>query len=102
MSAIKPIRLGDIITLKRGYDLPAKDRLEGQYPIISSAGISGYHNEYKVEGEGVVTGRYGTLGNMYFVDENYWGRLGLNLECLNRINLLSCCHVRREVVSAGR
>ena len=72
MSAIKPKRLGDIITLKRGYDLTANDRLEGQYPVISSAGISGYHSEYKVEGEGVVTGRYGTLGKMYFVDEKYW------------------------------
>lgn len=40
--------------------------------MISSAGISGYHNEYKVEGEGVVTGRYGTLGEMHFVDGKYW------------------------------
>jgi type I restriction enzyme S subunit len=40
--------------------------------VISSAGISGYHNEYKVEGESVVTGRYGTLGEMHFVDGKYW------------------------------
>ena len=40
--------------------------------MISSASISGYHNEYKVEGEGVVTGRYGTLGEMHFVDGKYW------------------------------
>jgi len=40
--------------------------------VISSAGITGYHDEYMVEGKGVVTGRYGTLGEMYYVDGRYW------------------------------
>ena len=65
-------RLGDLINLKRGYDLPESQRLPGPYPVISSAGISGYHNEYKVDGVGVVTGRYGTLGEMYYLDGKYW------------------------------
>ena len=72
MSKVNPKRLGDLITLKRGYDLPEKDRTPGPYPVISSAGVSGCHNEYKVEGQGVVTGRYGTLGEMYYVDGKYW------------------------------
>ncbi|MEE2603076.1 restriction endonuclease subunit S [Alcanivorax sp.] len=72
MSKVSPRRLGDLITLKRGYDLPEKDRVPGPYPVISSAGISGVHHDYKVEGPGVVTGRYGTLGEMYFVDGKYW------------------------------
>jgi type I restriction enzyme S subunit len=72
MSVVKPKRLGELITFKRGYDLPEKSRVFGSFPVISSAGISGYHNEYKAEGEGVVTGRYGTLGQMYFVDGKYW------------------------------
>ena len=65
-------RLGDLINLKRGYDLPESSRRNGPYPVISSAGISGYHDEYKVDGQGVVTGRYGTLGEMYYVDGKYW------------------------------
>ena len=72
MCKVKAKRLGDLINLKRGYDLPVSQRLYGPYPVISSAGISGYHNEYKVEGEGVVTGRYGTLGEMYYVNGKYW------------------------------
>ncbi len=72
MSKVSPRRLGDLITLKRGYDLPEKDRVSGPYPVISSAGVSGFHNDYKVDGQGVVTGRYGTLGEMYFVDGKYW------------------------------
>jgi len=65
-------RLGDLINLKRGYDLPESQRKPGPYPVISSAGVSGYHDEYKVEGKGVVTGRYGTLGEMYYVEGKYW------------------------------
>lgn len=72
MSKVSLKRLGDLITLKRGYDLPEKDRIAGPYPVISSAGVSGFHNNYKVEGKGVVTGRYGTLGEMYFVEGKYW------------------------------
>lgn len=65
-------RLGDIVNFKRGYDLPVQDRIEGPFPIISSSGISGYHDQYKVEGEGLVTGRYGTLGKMHYVNGKYW------------------------------
>ncbi len=72
MSKVIAKRLGDVINLKRGYDLPESQRVSGPYPVISSAGITGYHNEFRVEGEGVVTGRYGTLGEMYFVDGKYW------------------------------
>lgn len=72
MSNVASKRLGSLITLKRGYDLPEKDRVPGPFPVISSAGVSGYHNEYKVNGQGVVTGRYGTLGKMYFVEGKYW------------------------------
>ncbi len=70
----KPIkkRLGDIVNFKRGYDLPSYNRRDGNYPIISSSGISGYHSEFKIEGEGLVTGRYGTLGEMYYVNGKYW------------------------------
>ena len=65
-------RLGDVVNFKRGYDLPSYNRIEGQYPIVSSSGISGYHAEYKVEGEGLVTGRYGTLGEVYYINGRYW------------------------------
>lgn len=64
--------LGEVIRLKRGHDLPARERIHGEIPIISSSGITGYHNSAKVEGPGVVTGRYGTLGEVHYVDRPYW------------------------------
>lgn len=64
--------LGNVLNFKRGYDLPSSQRIIGDIPIISSSGISDYHNTYKKDGEGIVTGRYGTLGNVYYVNGKYW------------------------------
>ena len=64
--------LGDVITLKRGHDLPERKRVAGQVPVVSSSGISGSHNEAKANPPGVVTGRYGTIGEIFFVEEPYW------------------------------
>ncbi len=65
-------KLGDILEFQRGYDLPSKCRIKGPYPIISSAGFSGWHTEYKCSGENVVTGRYGTIGEVYYFNGKCW------------------------------
>jgi type I restriction enzyme S subunit len=65
-------RLGDVMTLKRGHDLPADLRQEGDVPVVSSSGITGYHKEAKAIAPGVVTGRYGTLGEVFFLEQDYW------------------------------
>jgi type I restriction enzyme S subunit len=64
--------LGDVIRLKRGHDLPASDRVPGEIPIVSSSGVTGFHNVAKVAGPGVVTGRYGTLGEVHYIEDDYW------------------------------
>jgi type I restriction enzyme S subunit len=64
--------LGDAVTLKRGYDLPGHSRHEGEVPIVSSSGITGFHNEAKVRAPGVVTGRYGTLGDVFSIAQDFW------------------------------
>ena len=66
------MKLGDAIELKRGYDLPSRDRRDGPFPIVSSSGISGRHAEAKAKAPGVVIGRYGTLGEVHYVTEDYW------------------------------
>ena len=66
------MRLGSFLTLKRGYDLPSSNRQKGEVPVVSSSGITGHHSVAKVEGPGVVTGRYGTLGEVFFVQQDFW------------------------------
>ena len=64
--------LGEVIELKRGYDLPKRNRISGCIPLVSSSGITDYHAESKVKGPGVVTGRYGTLGEVFFIPTDFW------------------------------
>jgi len=64
--------LGEIVTLQRGFDLPSRLRTPGAFPIVTSSGIEFRHNVFKVQGPGVVTGRYGTIGEVFWVEENFW------------------------------
>ena len=64
--------LGDFIELKRGYDLPQAKRCTGDVPLISSSGHSDFHNVAMVKGPGVVTGRYGTIGQVFYVGADFW------------------------------
>ena len=64
--------LGEVIELKRGYDLPQRDRRSGDVPLVSSSGVTDHHAEAMVKGPGVVTGRYGTLGQVFYIEKDYW------------------------------
>ncbi|MEB5478926.1 restriction endonuclease subunit S [Shouchella clausii] len=65
-------QIKDVAPLQRGFDLPASKVVSGKYPVCYSNGIANYHNEFKAEGPGVFTGRSGTIGNVFYVKENYW------------------------------
>ena len=64
--------LDQALFLQRGFDLPNGDRVPGDVPVYASTGINGFHNEARVRGPGVVTGRSGTLGQVHYVAEDYW------------------------------
>ncbi len=64
--------LAKVATLQRGYDLPADVRAEGTVPVVTSGGIVSTHSAAKAPGPGVVTGRYGTTGQIFYVEHDYW------------------------------
>lgn len=66
------VQLGVLIELQRGHDLPADQRVEGPYPVVSSGGVSGWHHRFACPGPAVITGRYGTVGQVFYVDEDCW------------------------------
>ena len=68
----KTYKLKDIATLQRGFDLPTKKRVSGNVPIVAASGIGGYHNQAKVKGPGVITGRSGTIGKVMFQKNDFW------------------------------
>lgn len=64
--------LGDLITLQRGFDITKAAQSDGSYPVVSSSGVTSFHNQFMAEGPGVVIGRKGTLGTAFYIPENYW------------------------------
>lgn len=62
----------EIVTLHRGYDLPSDDREEGTYPLFSSNGLTDYISSFKIKGPGVVTKRSGTIGNVFYSNNDFW------------------------------
>jgi restriction endonuclease S subunit len=72
MSDFFDTTIGEQITLQRGFDITKKQQEAGCVPVVSSGGISSYHNEAKVNGPGVVLGRKGTLGTVFYIEDNYW------------------------------
>jgi len=61
-----------IAYLKRGYDLPVQCRNTGDVAIYAANGIVGYHDEEKVQGPGVITGRSGTIGSVMYSEKSFW------------------------------
>lgn len=64
--------LGQALQLQRGFDLPHHARRPGPVPVVSSAGICGTHDQALVPGPGIVTGRYGTLGQVFYIPQAFW------------------------------
>ena len=66
--------LGDLVKLKRGYDLPAQDRvMDGDIQIIGGGGPNGFHNVAKAPTPGIVIGRSGAgIGKAWWSDEPFW------------------------------
>ncbi len=65
-------RLGDVCPLQRGFDLLTTRLRQGSYPVVYSNGVLNYHHEFMVKGPGVVTGRSGTIGNVHYVEKDFW------------------------------
>ena len=66
------VRLGEVATLQRGVDLPIQDRVPGSVPVYGSNGILGTHVQTLHPGPGVITGRSGSIGVVYFSTGPYW------------------------------
>jgi len=72
MNNWKDCQLGDILTFQRGYDLPKKQMINGEYPVVGSNGIIGYHNEYTTETPSITIGRSGNTGKPFITYSRSW------------------------------
>ncbi|WP_311240223.1 MULTISPECIES: restriction endonuclease subunit S [unclassified Xanthomonas] len=65
-------RLDELLILQRGFDLPAQIRVAGKFPVVAAGGINGMHHKAMVKGPGIITGRSGVLGNVFFELSDFW------------------------------
>ena len=68
----KELYFREIVKLLYGKSLSAKKRISGKYNVYGSGGIIGTHNDYLVEGPGIIIGRKGTVGSVYFEKNPYF------------------------------
>lgn len=64
--------LGDSIVLNYGKALKAEIRVEGDVPVFGSSGIVGWHDKPFVNGAGIVVGRKGNVGSVYWSNRSFY------------------------------
>jgi type I restriction enzyme S subunit len=64
--------IGEQVTLQRGIDITRAAQRTGDVPVVSSGGISSFHDTPAAKAPGVVLGRKGVVGSVYFIEDDYW------------------------------
>jgi type I restriction enzyme S subunit len=65
-------RFGNVAELAYGKSLPDKLRCTGDVPVYGSGGIAGTHDESIVDGPGVIVGRKGSVGTVYWEERSFF------------------------------
>ena len=63
-------KLNKYISLEYGKALPEYERIDGEFPVIGSNGIIGYHNDYMIEAPCIIVGRKGSVGKVKYIEQN--------------------------------
>jgi len=71
-AAWERVPLGDRVTLNYGKALKADDRSDGPCPVYGSSGIVGMHEKALAAASGIVVGRKGNVGSVYWCPKDYW------------------------------
>ncbi len=67
-----PTKLERHIELAYGKALKKDARVEGKYRVYGSGGVTGSHHEFLVPGPGIIVGRKGTVGSIYWEPDNFY------------------------------
>jgi type I restriction enzyme S subunit len=66
------VPLGDRVALNYGKALKAENRVGGPYSVYGSSGIVGFHEKALTQGPGIIVGRKGNIGSVYWCAKDYW------------------------------
>jgi type I restriction enzyme, S subunit len=87
----KVVKIEDVIELLYGKSLTKTNRTKGNIPVYGSSGIIGFHDEYLCSSSGIVVGRKGHVGSVfwsqnpfYVIDTAYYVKTELPLQYVYR------------------
>ena len=64
--------VGEKVVLNYGKALNADDRIEGSYPVYGSSGVIGTHEKPLVKGPGIIVGRKGNVGSVFWSHKDFY------------------------------
>jgi type I restriction enzyme S subunit len=65
-------KLSEIAILNYGKALKKEDRFDGDFPVFGSSGVIGTHNLALVKGPGIIVGRKGNVGSVFWCDDDFF------------------------------
>jgi type I restriction enzyme S subunit len=65
-------KIDDLLNFNYGKALKESERIEGDNFVVTSSGIQGTHTAFLTNGPGIVVGRKGNVGQVTWIDNNFW------------------------------
>jgi type I restriction enzyme S subunit len=65
-------KLGEVLELNYGKGLKKEDRRDGPFPVYGSSGMVGTHDASLVNGPGIIVGRKGNVGSVFWCDDDFF------------------------------
>jgi type I restriction enzyme S subunit len=65
-------RLEDVVELHYGKALKAENRRGGAVPVFASSGLVGWHDESLAQGPGIILGRKGNVGTVFWSETEFF------------------------------
>ncbi len=65
------VKLSDRLEFLYGFSVRVNEENEGEYPVYGSNGITGFIDNYKINGPGIVIGRKGSVGKVSFSKNHF-------------------------------
>jgi type I restriction enzyme S subunit len=66
------VPLGERVTLNYGKSLKAEERTDGPFPVYGSSGIIGNHEKPLTTGPGIIVGRKGNVGSVFWSSKDFY------------------------------
>jgi len=66
------VPLGQRVTLNYGKSLKAEERIDGPFPVYGSSGIIGSHEKPLTNGPGIILGRKGNVGSVFWSSKDFY------------------------------